>query len=158
MSFSVAEFGGLAVAFSPVDRKVIERELSRLDKHLFLDPEVEPYGPRGPYVYMTVKHWVGSNHPPVAVLEWRDESGPRPLSMAIVEHVKRKEGAIDGAFAAALRANEEKKQRVVEEVGEYVYEIAMDAKKAQGKSSANLPRSQSLRQARDRARARGRNV
>lgn len=158
MPFSVQEFGGLAVAFNPVDHRHIQAELTRLDPLLFLDPEVEPHGPRGPYVYLTVKQHVGSGHPPVTVLEWRGSEGPWPLTYAIVEQVKRQEGAIATAYVEAVAANELKRQQAVNDVGEKSYEVAMDARKASGKTSALLPRGQGLRMARDRARSKGRNV
>ncbi len=158
MPFQVTELGGLAVAFSPTTTKQVERELARLDPGLFLDPELEPHGPRGPYVYLTVKHHIGHGHPPVPVLEWRDHRGPWPASMAIVEHVRRREGGLDRAFERAAAANEKKRADTIRTVGEQTYDVALDARKAAGKTSAVLPRSQALRRSRDKARARGRNV
>lgn len=124
MPFNVSEVGGLAVAYSAADKTQIERALKQLDPHLFLDPEVEPNGPHGPFVYMTVKHWVGSNVRPVCVLEWRDWGGPRPLTMAIVDRVKRREGAGHGAVEAAVEANRRKQQQAVEAAGEEAAERA----------------------------------
>ena len=79
MPYAVSEVGGLAVAFNPTSQREISRALNQLDPGLFLDPEVDPVER---YVYMTVKHHLGSGVPPVTVLEWRDHTGPWPLSMA----------------------------------------------------------------------------
>lgn len=152
--YSVSEFGGLAVMFNRADEETVTRALRRLDDRLFLDPEVEPLGP---YVYLTVKYHLGSGHPPSTVLEWRNPDGtPKPLSMGIVEQVKRQEGVMATAFRDVMAANELKRQRAVADVGEAAYDIALGGGlSAAGKRSVNLPRSQSLRQARDKARARG---
>ncbi len=159
MSYAVSEVGGLAVAFNPSTEDAVARALRRLDPSLFLDPELEPYGPRGAYVYMTVKQHVGSGYPPIPVLEWRDSRGPWPLSMALVEKVRRREWAMVGAVEAVVRANKDRMEKASRDVGDAAFDIAMsDGPKATGKRSALLPRSQSLRQSRDRARAKGRNV
>ena len=158
MPFTVAEFGGLAAAFAPTTERRVNEELQRLDRFLFLDKELEPYGPHGPYVYLVVKHHIGSGVPPVPVLEWRDRDGPWPLTMEIVERVKRREGRLEDAVAKAVAANERKRQQTVEKVGDEAYEVALDARKATGKTSAVLPRSQALRRSRDRQRARGNKV
>lgn len=145
--------------FNPADQKTVETALRRLDDRLFLDPEVEPLGPHGPYVYMTVKYHLGSGRPPSVVLEWRDSHGPKPLSMGIVEQVKRQEGVMATAFRDAMAANEKKRAQAALEVGDAAYDIAhAGGKSAAGKRSVNLPRSQSLRMSRDKARGRGEKV
>lgn len=156
--YSVSQVGGLAVAFSPTDTETVARALRRLDDRLFLDPEYEPLGPNGPYVFMTVKYHLGSGYPPSLVCEWRDSNGPKPLSLALVEQVKRQEGRMASAFAEVMAANELKRQKAVKDVGDAAYEVGLDAPKAAGKVGALLPRSQSLRMARDRRRSRGEKV
>ena len=157
--YSVSDVGGLAVCFNPADEKTVAGALRRLDDRLFLDPEVETHGPRGPYVYMTVKFHLGSGHPPSTVLEWRDANGPKPLSLSMVEQVKRQEGAMATAFTEAVVANERKRQEAIRAVGDGTYEVVMDGgASAAGKKSVNLPRSQSLRMARDRRRSQGEKV
>lgn len=158
--WSVSDIGGLAVMFNPADEKTVTRALSRLDDRLFLDPEVETVGPNAPYVYLTVKYHLGSGHPPSTVLEWRNPDGtPKPLSLALVEQVKRQEGAMATAFSEAMIANELKRQKAIQDVGEGAYEIARSGgKSAAGVKSVNLPRSQSLRMARDKQRARGEKI
>jgi hypothetical protein len=157
--YSVSDVGGLAVAFNRADEETVARALRRLDDRLFLDPEVEPHGPYGPYVYMTVKYHLGSGRPPSLVLEWRDSSGPKPLSLAVVEQVKRQEGAMATAFREVMAANERKRQQSIQATGDGAYDIARSGgKSAAGLRSVNLPRSQSLRMARDKRRARGERI
>ena len=156
MSFSVSEVGGLAVAFNPADKREVQRALERLDKGLFLDQELEPIGPYGPYVYWVVKHWIGSGVAPVPVLEWRDDNGPWPLTMAIVEKVRRENRSWEEVFKHILEVNRAKQIAAVKETEDAVEAIAREGYySARGTRSVNLPRSQSLRMARDRARARG---
>lgn len=158
--YSVADVGGLAVAFSSVDEATITRALRRLDDRLFLDPEVEPHGPYGPYVYMTVKYHHGSGTPPTCVVDWREPDGrPKPLSYALVDQVKRQEGAMARAVSDAIAANERKRQEAIRAVGEGAYDVVMDGgRSAAGKKSVNLPRSQSLRISRDKRRAKGERI
>ena len=54
MPYSVSDVGGLAVAFNPSDQREVQRALDRLDRDLFLDKELSPFGPYGPYVYWVV--------------------------------------------------------------------------------------------------------
>jgi hypothetical protein len=146
--------------FNPADEETVSRALRRLDDRLFLDPEVETVGLRAPYVYITVKYHLGSGVRPSLVLEWRNPDGsPKPLSLALVEQVKRQEGVMATAFREAMIANELKKQQAVKDVGEAAYDIAFSGgQSAAGKKSVNLPRSQSLRMARDKRRALGEKV
>lgn len=159
MSYSVSHVGGLAVMWSRQDTRTVEAALRRLDDRLFLDPEYEPHGPHGPYVFMTVKYHLGSGRPPSMVCEWRDSYGPKPLSLGLVEQVKRQEGVMASAFREALAANERIRQDAVKAVGDGAFDVVRDGGlSAAGKRSVNLPRSQSLRMARDKARARGEKV
>ncbi len=156
MPYAISDIGGIAAAFNTATSKQIDRELQQLDRHLFLDPEMELHDPRGRYLYWTVKHHIGSAVPPVCVLEWRDGNGPWDLTMAIVEAVKRKEGGLDRAVQLALEHNKKMQEKTTEKVGNEAYEIAMDAKKVMGKHSAVLHRGPGLKAARDRQRERGR--
>lgn len=156
MPYSVSDVGGLAVAFNPSDQREVQRALDRLDRELFLDKELSPIGPRGPYVYYVVKHHIGSGVPPIAVLEWRDESGPWPLTMAIVEKVRRTDEPWEKKYKRILDANEKKRQEAINAVGEGSESVAREGyKSVRGTRSVNLPRSQSLRMSRDKARNRG---
>ena len=156
MSFSVSDVGGLAVAFNPADKREVQRALDRLDRNLFLDQELEPIGPYGPFVFWVVKHHIGSGHPPISVLEWKDNNGPWPLTMAIVERVRREDRSHEVIFKEILAKNEAKRKAAEQAAGEAAEQIAREGySSARGTKSVNLPRSQSLRMARDRARNRG---
>lgn len=97
------------VMYADRGEKEIERELRKLDPDLFLDKEIDYRG--GP-VYYLVKHHIGSGHPPVAVLAWKENDGrPKPLTHGIVEAVKRQEGAMDGAMREALANIENRREK-----------------------------------------------
>lgn len=155
----VEEVGGLAVAFNAADEKAVDRELKRLDPNLFLDRELEPRGPEGPYVYYVVKEWIGDQHPPVPVLPWRDRNGPKPLTLAIVEHVKRFEKRDEKLLERIHRANREHDERIAEESSEGYDAITRDFHRASrngGHFSGPVHRSRGLYLARARARSRRR--
>lgn len=66
---------------------------------------------------------------------------------------------MEGAFKSVLEANERKVQQAKDDTGAGVEEIAREGyKSARGTRSVVLPRGQSLRQSRDRARAKGHKV
>jgi hypothetical protein len=97
------------VGWKAQDEGYIERELRNLDPNLFLDKEIDYRG--GP-VYYVVKHWIGSGHPPVVVLVWKDVDGrPKPLTHEIVEKVKRQEGAMDGLVDRILAEQQQRRER-----------------------------------------------
>ncbi len=142
--------GGLAVAWSETDRREIDRALERLERGLFLDPEIDPsFG----CLFWTVKHWIGSGQPPLLVLDWRTEDGePLPLSFALVEQVKRQEGRADGAAERALAANERLKAQAQREVEDARDEIAADFERG---SHYVVHRSPGLARTRAKMRAAG---
>ncbi len=152
--YRVEQVGGLAVAFSPADTTAIERELRRLDPNLFLDFETN-----GRYVYPVVMEWVGERHAPPAipVLVWKDEDGPKPLSMAIVEHVKRQERRDDRLLERIHRHNASIGTRLEEESDERYDDVIRDFERAarNGHFSGPVHRSRRLYQSRSRARAKG---
>ena len=109
------------VGYKVQGEQEIERELKRLDPNLFLDKEIDRRG--GPVFYV-VKHWIGSEHPPVTVLVWQEPDGtPRPLTHGLVEQVKRQEGAMDGAVKRMLERQAQKQERAREQSREDHAEI-----------------------------------
>lgn len=144
--------GALYVAEQPGDRNELQRELKRLDDRLFLELQV------------TLTHeqvWcvVLDATPPQTILEWRDSRGvPIPLSSGIVERVRRMvaQGDASGLAREAAERNhrmiEEARVRAREESRDIVLDILPSVL---GHRSVMLPRGQSLRMARDKARARG---
>lgn len=105
---------GLAVAYRETGQKQIERALKALDPDLFLNPDRDP---ETGLVYWTVAQWMGTGHRPHRVLIWRDPYGnPLPLSMGIVDEVRRRERREDPvkAFQSTLRDNEEHRAKLRE--------------------------------------------
>lgn len=151
----VEQVGGLAVAFNQADVRTIERELRRLDPNLFLDYELEPRGPRGPFVYPIVKEWVGEQHAPIPVLVWKDRTGPRPLSLAIVEQVKRQEKRDERLVQRVTKANADAERQRENDRDEAYDEISRAFQRAArngGHFSGPVHRSKALAVARRRAR------
>jgi hypothetical protein len=155
MSFVEAEVGPLTVVCHGCDPKTVQRELTVLDRGLFLDKEWEPNGPYGGYAFYLVKHRVGENLIlPVAGTEWRDARGPWPLSLAIVERVKRNDGAMDGAVKWALEKNAAIKERARQTADEQWDDITRDFQRHRLGNFTLVPRSKGLRIARSRRRGR----
>lgn len=155
MPLTFEEVGGIAIPYPTADERQVQQALGRLDPGLFLDKEWEPNGPHGGYAYHLVKHRVGENLVvPIAGTEWRDNHGPKPLTMAIVERVKRNEGALDGAAKWAADHNRAKAEKTRQETSEQLDEIVRDFHRhgRTGNFSGPVHRSQALRIARDRAR------
>ena len=155
--YSTRNAGSLAVVENTVDRRRIERELRGLDPQLFLDAEIDL---RHRFVW-TVKYHVGSEHPPHLVFEWRDQktNEPLPLTMGIVDRVKRLEGAGHTVFREVSEHN----RRLVAERearSDQAYtDITNDMEpRMRDTRSAVLHRGVGLRMSRDKRRARGEKV
>lgn len=149
----VSARGDIAVVENRSDLEAINKELSKLDDKLFCAWNVTPTGRQAWVVY----EWIGDSVPPHRVLTWTDESGnPKPLTWAIVDAVKSTEGGADRLWESIM-ADEEKRQQGISAnlVANVAGIIAEDGRKAEGKVGALLPRSVSLRQARDRQRRQG---
>jgi hypothetical protein len=155
MPFTFEEVGGIAIPYPTADERDIQRALSNLDPGLFLDKEWDPeFG----YAYHVVKHRVGENLVlPVAGTEWRNEHGPKPLSMAIVDRVRRNENALEGAAEWAVSRNREIQQRARDDASERMDDVIRDFDRhgRTGNFAGPIHRSQRLRLARDRARRKG---
>ena len=140
-----------------VDKKAIDRELRKLDDRLFLDPEHDPDFDR---IVWTVKHFMGVGQPPLWICDWRDPDTREPLelSWALWSRVKAREHRDPYRLRDEIKAENERTRELLAErqFGEYE-ELARDMlPRMDGTRSALLPRSQALRIARDRERARGR--
>jgi hypothetical protein len=142
---------GLELVFDNTDERTVDRQLKQLDDRLFLDKERDRR--TGGLVYV-VKQWVGSECPPVPVLEWRDERtrAPAPLSTGIVYAVEsRKQFFGRDLVAESVAANDAAQEREEQRAAEEYNEIARDVLKASTTTSA-VHRSPHLRIARARAR------
>lgn len=158
MPLTFEEVGGIAIPFPTADERQVQAELRRLDPGLFLDKEWEPCGPRGGYAYHVVKHRVGENLVvPIGGTEWRDEHGPKPLSLAIVERVRRNENALEGAAKWAAERNQKLQDAARQDTSDRMDEVIRDFHKhgRTGNFSGPVHRSQALRVARSRARRKG---
>lgn len=102
----VEQHGSLAVAWNTTDERAVNRELQRLSSTLFLDPECDP----DVGVYWTVKD--AKVTPPVCVLVWRADNGEAmPLTLGIVEQVKRQHGQMDGAVREMIDRERQRRDR-----------------------------------------------
>jgi hypothetical protein len=144
---------GLTVAGLATDETAVDRELKLLDRGLFLTKEVDRR--YGSYVWR-VFHWAGDDHPARWCCDWRDDFGlPLPLSMNLVEKVKDVEGR-RAKLENIERANAAIGERADAEMQEAAEEAARDvAKHSAPGHAALLPRSPSLKRARERHRAKG---
>lgn len=156
MPLTFEEVGGIAIPFPDADERTVQQELLKLDPGLFLDKEWEPWGPYGGYAYYVVKHRVGENLiVPIAGTEWRDAAGPKPLTLAIVERVKRNEGALEGAARWASEHNRARTQKLKDDASDRMDDVIREFEKAArngGNFGGPVHRSQGLRLARSRQR------
>ena len=141
------------------DKRVIDRELRKLDDRLFLDPEMDPdFG----VIVWTVKYHMGAGQQPLLIADWRDPDTRRPLdlSWALWSRVKAREHRDPFKLRDEIKAENERMRelRAERQLGDYE-EIVNDVlPRMRGTHSALFHRSQGLRMARDRARRQGRVV
>lgn len=87
--------------------KEIQRQLEYLDLNLFLDYDRHPvYG----FLYHSVKQFVPGGLKPLTVVDWCVGSTPLPLSLDIVDQVRRQEGDIRESITAATVHNAARKE------------------------------------------------
>jgi len=145
VDYSRSESGLLLARESP-DGPALERELQRWDRELQLQGFLQP---DGPILWKVVRHGE-------TVYSWVDEQmRPLPLSWRMLDEVRQLDknqrgGYLDEDAREALRLVERDKQ--VERDNEA---LADDWTPKHGRPV--LPRSQSLRMARDKRRAKGEN-
>ena len=131
----------------------VRKALRQLDDDLRLVPvDSDAYGRR---IYKVVRYQ-GSERPFVPVLFWGDEYGnPYPLSMSIVDAVQRLDRNTRGTVPDSDTRNAELVERRRREADADLDEIAREFRgRLEGTRSSPLPRSESLRRARDKVRAR----
>ena len=155
----VEEVGGISVAFKDASAATVERELKRLDPNLELVLERSPTGPYGGYDYWRVVERLGDKLAPFPVLDWRDRTGPRPLTLAIVEQVrrqeKRDEKLIERINASNLRHDEQAALDSDANYEDSVREFERAARNG-GHFSGPIHRSRQLQMTRSRMRSQGR--
>lgn len=123
--------------------KRVDAELKKLDPDLFLDKEWDHYRK---CVYYTVKYNIGSGVEPFVSVDWRDEHGPIPLSLIVVDFVKRNEGDIREDLAKVKANNAAKKEQARQAALEGYEEAAREfAKLEKTDYWRSLPREQRMR-------------
>lgn len=103
------DMGSLAIVTETADRRHLDRELKKLDPRLFIDFEADQqYG-----LVPLVRLHLGSGSPPHTILRWQEPDGtPKPLCWALVEQVKRQDGAAATSVRDALAHNDALRQRL----------------------------------------------
>ena len=134
---------GLVTVFDNADEKTIDTELKKLDLRLFLVREFDPF--RKLYFY-EVRHWNGSEHEALLVVDWREPNGlPKPLSSGLVYEVQRlmKKGPI--SVDAIVRRNQELRERRERESASWYDDAAADFERVAVLGTRTLmPRSQNV--------------
>lgn len=146
--------GALYVVEDGANHRDIERHLKDVDPRLFLERQVSF---DNEMVWCVVTD-IGGDHPPLTILEWRDEfDRPIPeLTSSIVERVKR----IDRdpiILAKKIQDRNDARRRALDKRrDEAIEEMARDMiPRIEGKVRPVLHRSVALRMSRDKRRSRG---
>lgn len=100
--------------------KQIQRELSLLDRNLFLDKQWSPFG----YLFYTVRMRVGEEM--LTAVEWREGNTPLPLSMGIVDKVRSQEGDLTEAIRTVTVNNAARQELLRQKRLEAQTEIAKE--------------------------------
>lgn len=149
--------GALMIVEEAKPQNEILRALRQIDPRLFLERQLSL---EGQAVWCVVCD-VGSDYPPLTVLEWRDSSEHpiHELSSGIVERVARMER--DGATLAAsvIKKNSDRIERKKLETQAHWADLGTEFEQRMSPGhSAVLPRGQYLRRSRDKRRARGERI
>jgi hypothetical protein len=156
--FTESRLGALTVVQQVRDTSWIQKELKALDDRLFLEKQLT----FGNEEVWCVVCQVGGDVPPVTILEWRDPQTGRPipeLSSGLVERVARMERDAGRLNDKVLKANAAKLEADRRDSYDKYREIALDVvPHMSALRSSLLPRSQSLRMARDKQRNMGRRI
>jgi hypothetical protein len=146
---------GLVVAEHASDEASVARALRDHDSDLRLVRQLSES--LGALVWK-VYRYAGSERPAEFVCAWTDRSGtPLPLSHRLVDMVKGLDRNSRAPVADADTLNARRKERAEKEVQRHNQDLIDDHLPRVGRSPV-LHRSQSLRMARDKQRAKGRKV
>lgn len=147
--------GGLLLAEEAAAPKQIREALKRVDPELVLGVAVDP---RYETAVWKVLLRVGYDRPAVWLFDWRDERGrPLPLTSRIVDEAAERRLDSRRPHPDPVAENDRMLERAAEEARETYTDDARAGLK-RSRTSPALHRSQSLRLARARARARGESV
>jgi len=143
--------GGLVLAEDSMDVAALERDLRRRDPLLALQgwPSLE----HGCIVWRVVRD-AGLGRPPETVCVWQSERGePYPLSSGLLELVDRLDRNSRVVYASEDSIEQQRRLARDRQVARDNEALAADWNPKHGRPV--LPRSQSLRMARDKQRAKG---
>ena len=106
------------------DEKNVQLALTALDPDLFLDKRYSPFSG----IYYTVCY--PAPEEPLVVVDWRDGTYPKPLSLDLVDQVRRQEGDIREAISTATANNAARKELLRQERLKIVDEITEEWQKS----------------------------
>jgi hypothetical protein len=149
----IARHGALAVVETAHPKDHILRALRQLDDRLFLEKQITLQNEEVWCVCISV----GSEIPPITLVEWRDDEG-RPIHylsdrlVARVANLDRDERVLKQRVLDANLALVDEKRKQADAA---YAEIELDLPRLKGTRSAVFPRGQYLRRSRDKRRGRG---
>lgn len=145
--------GALYVIEDARDSDSLLRDLRAIDDRIFLERQITL---ENEAVWCVVVN-VGGDHPPLTILEWRDQEGnPLELSSGIVDRVARMDRDEKRLIASVMRQNAERIEAQRQQSRAEWREMGEDFQKRTSSGySAVLPRGQYLRRSRDKRRGRG---
>jgi hypothetical protein len=135
------------------EESAVAESLWEYDRNLKLRSAVDAAG----RTFWSVRAHVGGDIPDRLVCVWVDEQGnPLPLSSGLLELVKQLDPNTRSVYLDEDTRNERRRAEVEKVARQRDADLADDMIPKHGRPV--LPRSQSLRRARDKRRARGENV
>lgn len=142
---------GLVVAHQGADFAAVQAALRQHDRDLRLVPQ--GIGRNGKTLY-NVYRWYGPDRRAEFILAWMDENmNALPLSSALIDEVQRHDKNCRGTIIGADEHNRRLIEQTRKDGREETREIAREyGERIDGKRNTILPRSQSLRRARDKLR------
>jgi hypothetical protein len=149
--------GALTIIESPKSHNETLRALKQIDSRIFLERQVTL---EGQAVWCVVVD-LGSDEPPITILEWRDTEGYpiHELSSGIVDRVARMDRDPKALFERVQRINQERLDAKKKDTNEVWADLGTDyGRMTSPGHSALLPRGQHLRRARDKRRNRGERI
>ena len=133
------------------DEKYVARALREYDPALRLIPGLPRAGiPYKVYAYR-------GDQPAVFICAWEENGKALPLSTRLLEMVKQQDRTTRSPAPDADVLEARRRERLAKDEDAMAQDLIDDWRGREGRS-AMLPRSQSLRRARDKARARGEKV
>lgn len=145
---------GIVLAEQGMDGAAIERALKQRDPDLSL--QGWPSQTHNCILWKVVRY-AGPDRPPDTVCIWQSDRGePYPLSSGLLDKVDRLDKNSRSVYVSDDELNQRKRERETKGKQDAYDDLAHDWDSKHGRPM--LPRSQSLRMARDKQRARGKKI